>query len=354
MPRKTAPLPAVIVTIGDDGEFRLHEGLVERSAIHAGDTGCDETLGFVARPDDEISGPSPDRRADHPQGMRLQPAAGRRSQGAPIADHPRPSRGGFRCRLRFGALCAVRRSVRAVRLPLASARFAGDRDPTAQFIERSRRHPGRSPARSPGARRSISTGSNCRRRKASRRSRHCRPRPSSGSSPGASPSASSRSWRSRTGPIRSSKAAGRRLAIPFADFWRPTAANYWGRVKKAHGLAIGREILGDRWARDHAGDKKPELAAALETAFDPAKSTACIGLDRAAREAAAAWLPPGMAYAGAVEGDSADPQCDEAAPLTGDPDDAEPAEIDLAAAELPAFLTEDEPVGTALNGASAP
>ena len=32
---------------------------------------------------------------------------------------------------------------------------------------------------------------------------------------------------------------GRRLGIPFADYWRPTAANYWGRVKKAHGLAIG-------------------------------------------------------------------------------------------------------------------
>ena len=142
------------------------------------------------------------------------------------------------------------------------------------------------------------------------------------------------------------EAAGRRLAIPFADYWRPTAANYWGRVKKAHGLAIGREILGDRWARDHAGDKKPELAAALETAFDPAKSTACIGLDRAAREAAAAWLPPGMAYADAAASNaSADPQCDEAAPLAVDPDEAEPAEIDLAATELPAFLTEDEPVG---------
>jgi ParB family transcriptional regulator, chromosome partitioning protein len=85
------------------------------------------------------------------------------------------------------------------------------------------------------------------------------------------------------------EAAGSRLAIPFADYWRPTAANYWGRVKKAHDLAIGSEILGDRWVRDHAGDKKPELAAALETAFDPAKSTACIGLDRAASEATAAW-----------------------------------------------------------------
>ena len=65
--------------------------------------------------------------------------------------------------------------------------------------------------------------------------------------------------------------AGRRLSIGFEDYWRPTAANYWGRVKKAHGLAIGREILGERWARDHADDKKPVLAAALETAFDAAE-----------------------------------------------------------------------------------
>ena len=62
-----------------------------------------------------------------------------------------------------------------------------------------------------------------------------------------------------------------------------------------------------------------------------------------------------MAYAAAaVNHAAADPLCDEAAPLAGDPDRAEPAEIDLAAAELPAFLTEDEPAGAALNGASAP
>jgi ParB family chromosome partitioning protein len=148
------------------------------------------------------------------------------------------------------------------------------------------------------------------------------------------------------------EAAGSRLAIPFADYWRPTAANYWGRVKKAHGLAIAREILGDRWARDHAGDKKPELGAALETTFDPAKSNACLGLDQAAREAAVAWLPPGMAYADAIESDSADSDVDETAPLAGDAD-AEPGEIDLQATELPAFLTEDEPAGGALNAASA-
>jgi ParB family transcriptional regulator, chromosome partitioning protein len=135
-----------------------------------------------------------------------------------------------------------------------------------------------------------------------------------------------------------SEAAGSRLAISFADYWRPTAANYWGRVKKAHGLAIGREILRERWARDHAGDKKPELAAALETAFDSAKSAACTGLDRAARDAAACWLPPGMCYADtAVNNASADPECDEAAPLAGDPDDAEPAEIDRAGSGIAGF-----------------
>jgi ParB family transcriptional regulator, chromosome partitioning protein len=77
-----------------------------------------------------------------------------------------------------------------------------------------------------------------------------------------------------------------RLAIPFADFWRPTAANYWGRVKKARGLAIAKAILGPRWARDHTDAKKPILAAALEKAFDPAADTAPIGLDRAARDGA--------------------------------------------------------------------
>ena len=184
---KDRAIAGVIVTIGDDGEFRLHEGLVERSAISAEDGDNGETLGFEARRDDEISRSFPECRAGIAQGMRFQPAAGRRSQGAPIADHPRPSRGGFRCRLRFGALCAVRRSVRAVRLPLAPARFAGDQDPTAQLIERSRRHRRPIACSKPRAAGSISTGSNCRRRKASRRSRHCRPRPSSGSSPDASP-----------------------------------------------------------------------------------------------------------------------------------------------------------------------
>jgi ParB family transcriptional regulator, chromosome partitioning protein len=148
--------------------------------------------------------------------------------------------------------------------------------------------------------------------------------------------------------------AGRRLAIPFADLWRPTAANYWGRVKKAHGLAIGKEILGDRWARDHADDKKPILAAALEKAFDPAPNTASISLDRAARDGAAAWLPPGMGYDGAADGNPVDAELDAAAHIEADPSGAEPGEENDASSDLPAFLTDDEPSHAGLNGASAP
>jgi ParB family chromosome partitioning protein len=139
------------------------------------------------------------------------------------------------------------------------------------------------------------------------------------------------------------EAAGHRLAIPLADLWRPTAANYWGRVKKAHGLAVGREILGERWARDHADDKKPILAAALETAFDPATSAGSIGLGQAARAAAAAWLPPGIAYAAVAD----EAKTSGSAPI--DAGENELPEIDLEPADLPAFLTEEEPA--ALDGA---
>lgn len=138
--------------------------------------------------------------------------------------------------------------------------------------------------------------------------------------------------------------AGRRLTVGFEDYWRPTAANYWGRVKKAHGLAIGREILGERWARDHADDKKPVLAAALETAFDIQTNAACVALGQAERDTAAAWLPPGMQYGDSGSSNSTPPDDSTDVAIGTDAD---------ASADLPAFLTEDEPAGTALNGAAA-
>ena len=73
-----------------------------------------------------------------------------------------------------------------------------------------------------------------------------------------------------------------------------------------------------------------------------------IGLAQSARDSAAAWLPPGMAYdEKATAGDSAeaDPGLDETNLADGD--------AEGGSADLPAFLTEDEPAITALNGAAA-
>ena len=146
------------------------------------------------------------------------------------------------------------------------------------------------------------------------------------------------------------EAVGRRLAIAFEDYWRPTADNYWGRVKKAHGLEIGRQILGERWARDHTDDKKPVLAAALEVAFDPQKSSACVSLNQTARDNAAAWMPPGMAFdTHAIAASSENSDAGEHRATDGE--DGEAGDPGTASADLPAFLTEDDQVG-APNGAS--
>ena len=102
--------------------------------------------------------------------------------------------------------------------------------------------------------------------------RPCRSRTSSGSSPGASPPASNRNLRSRTAPTRLLRppAAASPSALTITGGRPPPITGAGSRRRTA--LRSAREILGERWARDHADDKKPVLAAALETAFDPAKS----------------------------------------------------------------------------------
>ena len=349
---KDRAVAGCIVTIGDDGEFRLHEGLVEHSTTDTGDIGDDETLGFEARRDGETSC----RSLSAEQALRKECGFSQllvndlKAYRLPITRAHLATDFDVAFDLVLYAMCAdlfdrfSYRShpldLRAIETPLHSslndlAGTAADRLLEAQGDALHLDWLKLPPAEGFAA--LVALPSEAKQRLFARCISACL-EPQLAIEDGADPII---------------EAAGRRLAIPFADFWRPTAANYWGRVKKAHGLAIGKEILGDRWARDHAGDKKPELASALETAFDPAKSSACIGLDRAARDAAAAWLPPGMAYANAAANNpSADP-CAEAAPLANNPDEAEPAEIDRAAAELPAFLTDDEPAVGALDGVSA-
>ena len=363
---KDRAIAGCIVTIGDDGEFRLHEGLVERSAVRGGngsaaaETGVDgdEEFAAASSEDDEtsVSGPSPTNE----QAVRKE----------------------------CGFSQVLVDDLKAHRLQITRAHLAGDFavafDLALYSLAAGLLHQG------------------YRSRPLDLRAIETRPRSSLNDLAGTAadrlldaqrnaldvdwlslppvegfqalsalpPDAKQRlfAWctasclnpqlavEDRADPV--AECAGARLAIPFADYWRPTAANYWGRVKKAHGLAIARAILGVRWARDHADDKKATLAAALEKAFDPAANTASIGLDQAARDGAAAWLPPGIAYAGDPADISrrsdaeADPELDGSSAIERDPSEAE-LDREAASSDLPAFLTGDEPGHAGLNGAAS-
>ena len=73
----------------------------------------------------------------------------------------------------------------------------------------------------------------------------------------------------------------------------------------------------------------------------------CIGPDRAAQDGAAAWLPPGMAYADGManHGEAGNAVSE----TTGNSCDDEPADA-VTASDLPAFLIADEPDHIGLNG----
>ncbi len=90
---------------------------------------------------------------------------------------------------------------------------------------------------------------------------------------------------------------GHRMAVDTAACWRPTAENYWNRVKKDHAIKVARELIDDRWADDKAKDKKPVIAASMEQAFseDP---RAAAGLTPETAEKTSTWLPDGMAFTG--------------------------------------------------------
>ena len=155
--------------------------------------------------------------------------------------------------------------------------------------------------------------------------------------------------------------AGRRMTVDVAACWRPTAASYFGRVKKEMSLDVARELIGDRWADEHGGDKKAVLAEALEAAFsDQARERA--GLTPATAAKTARWLPAGMGFGdeAAAIGATDDAVID-ASETKGDQgaaaDDAEPIDLNADAmgkadeageteepsdpVTLPAFLTAD-------------
>ena len=351
---KDRAVAGVIVTIGDDGEFRLHEGLVERSATDTGDIGDDETVGFEARRDDEISRSSPNAEqalrkecgfsqllVDDLKAYRLQITRAHLAGDFDVAFDLALYALSVDLFERFGYR-AHPLDLRAIETPLRSSLndlsgTAADRLLEAQGNALDLDWLKLPPA--DGFAALAALPSEAKQRLFARCIALCL-KPQLAIEDGADPVI---------------EAAGSRLAIPFADYWRPTAANYWGRVKKAHGLAIGSEILGDRWARDHAGDKKPELAGGAGNRF---RSREKHRLPRSRPAGARRRCGLAAARHGLCR------RCRGQLPQIriwtkqhrwpAIADDGEPVEIDLAAAELPAFLTEDEPRDGALNGASAP
>lgn len=136
-------------------------------------------------------------------------------------------------------------------------------------------------------------------------------------------------------PIPGIEAAGARMNIAVEDYWRPTAANYFGRVKKDVLLDTARETIDAQWAHDHSGGKKAEFAKTMEVAFG-ADARQRIGLDADAAERTAAWLPAGMAFRGVDEAALATDETPIAAEVVDDADEATSDSDNVVA--LPAFL----------------
>ena len=89
------------------------------------------------------------------------------------------------------------------------------------------------------------------------------------------------------------EAIGCRLGIDMAAHWRPTANNFFKRVTKPRALEIAADVLGENWAKNHAGEKKAVLADTLEANF-AGNRTPGVTAEQAAT--AARWLPDSMAY----------------------------------------------------------
>ena len=128
------------------------------------------------------------------------------------------------------------------------------------------------------------------------------------------------------GPSEVLEELGARMDVDVAACWRPTAANYWGSVTKAHIAQVAKDVISDGFAEERTSEKKAEAAAAMEQAFsENAAETA--GLDKTKAAQTASWLPKGMRF--------------EDANFVDEPIDAAPETADQTADEdLPAFLAD--------------
>jgi ParB family transcriptional regulator, chromosome partitioning protein len=87
-------------------------------------------------------------------------------------------------------------------------------------------------------------------------------------------------------------------AAEVAGYWRPTTANYLGRITRDQLLALGRELFGEAWSQSRSRDKKGELADQLERAFAEPEKAARNACQLAKLKS---WLPSGMAFTALTE-----------------------------------------------------
>jgi ParB family chromosome partitioning protein len=119
---------------------------------------------------------------------------------------------------------------------------------------------------------------------------------------------------------------GRSLGIDVAAWWRPTAANYFGRVRKSAVLETLEAIGGTELKSRYANAKKGDIAAAAEKL--------CAGasiVEAQVRAAALAWVPDVMLFSSetgiaAETGDIGTDAENETGTVTGDDADGEALE----------------------------
>lgn len=91
-----------------------------------------------------------------------------------------------------------------------------------------------------------------------------------------------------------------RIGDCVAEYWRPTKANYFGRVAKDQLLEIGRELIGgergDQWAKANAKEKKGDIADELHRHFAAGDGEASTTATPEQIERLRNWLPEGMAF----------------------------------------------------------
>jgi ParB family chromosome partitioning protein len=115
---------------------------------------------------------------------------------------------------------------------------------------------------------------------------------------------------------------GRLIGIDMAQWWRPTAANYFDRVSKQVILDALTDVGGLELSSRFAAVKKGDLAMSAERVFAGTYIT-----EVEVREKALAWVPEVMRFAAAAQG-AGEPGIDatEADPAV-DTDDQSPREL---------------------------